>query len=563
MSEERPEAPPAAARVTAGRRGHPTAVVMGEDGSETYLHSLYDPIREADSIVPGPVDASTLVFLGTGLGYHLPPTLAVNPHVKRVILVERYPELAELAAERIREGWDGRMEVVTPTATGGFPKIPPAFDAAEVCIVPHPPSLRANPSWYDHYRIFFATAGGERPAANRAMEGGRPLTILVPFEAYYVQRECIHGLEALGHRVVVLDCRGSEGDESTLFGEALRREHPDLVLSINMRGLDRRGVVAEMLRRLGIPLALWFVDSPEFILYGEALPPADGCHIFLWEKEYLPSVAAQGYRVSHLPLAADVRLAEAARAEDRFRVGISFVGNSLVSGFLARLAVKFPVTHQVMAFADEAVERIIAVRGDQLRMVDELVAQGAAFLPDDDARLFFRAFLLHGATSAYRTRVLEQLLPLGLTFFGDPEGWRKVFGNSIDARPDVNYFRETPAVYASSAVNVNATSLQMPHTVNQRVFDVPLCGGFLLTDRQGALGELFAEDEVALFDGIEDVAEKARFYLEREGLRREIAERARRRVLGEHTYGHRMQRVIAEVLGAAVLPVSAGSRLSQ
>lgn len=555
MSAEQPEAPSSGVRIMHGRRGHPTALVMGEDGIETCLHSLYDPIREAGSFVAGPVDAAVLVFLGTGLGYHLPRSLANNPHVNRVILVERHPELAELAAARLCQGWNGRIEVVTPSTPGsGFPPVPGALDAAALYVVPHPPSLRAHPAWYDHYRILLATVGRTGPAADRTQAAGRPLTILVPFEAYYVQQECIHGLESLGHRVVVLDCRGREGDEASLFGEALRGERPDLVLSVNMRGLDRRGVAAQMLRRLGIPLALWFVDSPEFILYGEALPPADGCHVFLWEKSYLPAVAAQGYRVSYLPLAADVRLAGAARVEERFSAGLSFVGNSLASGFLARLAVKFPVTAQVMAFAGEAVERIIAARGDQLQLVDQLVAEGGRFLPDDDARLFFRAYLLHSATSAYRTRLLGQLLPLGLTFFGDPDGWRKVFGSAIDARPDVNYFRETPAVYASSAVNVNATSLQMPHTVNQRVFDVPLCGGFLLTDRQGALGELFAENEVALYDGISDVAETARCYLEREGLRREIAERARRRVLGEHTYGHRMRKMIAEVLGAAARP---------
>lgn len=552
MNADRPEAPSSGVRIVHGRRGHPTALVMGEDGTETCLHSLYDPIREADSFVAGPVDAAVLVFLGTGLGYHLPRSLANNPHVSRVILVERYPELAELAAARLAQGWSGRIDVVTLPSAGRFPPDPEELDAAALYVVPHPPSVRAHPAWYDHYRILLATVGRTNSATDRPHAAGRPFTILVPFEAYYVQRECIHGLESLGHRVVVLDCRGREGDEASLFGEALRGERPDLVLSVNMRGLDRRGVAAEMLRRLGIPLALWFVDSPEFILYGEALPPADGCHVFLWEKSYLPAVAAQGYRVSYLPLAADVGLAKAARVDERFSAGLSFVGNSLVSGFLARLAVKFPVTPQVMAFAGEAVERIIAARGDQLRLADQLVAEGARFLPDDDARLFFRAYLLHSATSAYRTRLLGQLLPLGLTFFGDPDGWRKVFGSTIDARPDVNYFRETPAVYASSAVNVNATSLQMPHTVNQRVFDVPLCGGFLLTDRQGALDELFAENEVALYDGISDVAETARFYLERKGLRREIAERARCRVLGEHTYGHRMQKVIAEIFGRPV-----------
>lgn len=80
----------------------------------------------------------------------------------------------------------------------------------------------------------------------------------------------------------------------------------------------------------------------------------------------------------------------------------------------------------------------------------------------------------------------------------------------------------------------------MPKTVNQRVFDVPLCGGFLLTDRQEDLLELFADDEVALYESSEDVADKARYYLANPAIRASIAARARKRILNEHTYRHRM-----------------------
>jgi spore maturation protein CgeB len=316
-----------------------------------------------------------------------------------------------------------------------------------------------------------------------------------------------------------------------------------------MRGLDRRGIVAGILERLGIPLALWFVDSPEFILYGEALPPPAGCHVFMWDRSYVPAVEALGYQVSYLPLAADTTLAAAAKVRKEFCAPVSFVGNSLVSGFLARLAVKFPATHETVAFAEQAVDRIIAHRGDQLRLLDELMAEGAQFLPNDDAQLFFRAYLLHSATSAYRTRLLRGLLPLGLTFFGDPNGWQRIFGPDIRALPDVNYFHETPVVYASAGVNINATSLQMPHTVNQRVFDVPLCNGFLITDNQGALFELFDEDEIAVYHTVDEAAEMTRDFLGQPQLRQEITRKAKMRVLTEHTYKRRMALVIRATVG--------------
>jgi spore maturation protein CgeB len=87
----------------------------------------------------------------------------------------------------------------------------------------------------------------------------------------------------------------------------------------------------------------------------------------------------------------------------------------------------------------------------------------------------------------------------------------------------------------------------MPGAVNQRCFDVPLCGGFLLTDRQEELFELFAEDEVATYQGPDDVAVQAREWLGAPGRRREVSTRARVRVLGEHTYRRRMQQLVEAV----------------
>lgn len=536
-----------------GKHGARTVRVTGENGGETLLHSLYDPAREATAFVPGRVDVDTVVFLGAGLGYHIPLTLAAHPRVTRIVVVERYPELAGLVAATVTDPRI-RVDIVTPIAgTAERPAIPADLRAREVAVVPHPPSLHANPAWYDHYQVAVATAGREEERNRSSREGGGALTILVPFEAYYTQRECINGFRSLGHRVVTLDYRGREGELFSLVREAVLDEEPDVVFSVNMRGLDRRGAIAEMLARLGIPLALWFVDSPEFILYGEALPPRDACQIFLWDRSYIPAVRSLGYQVSYLPLAADTTLGRAAVADERFRAGISFVGNSLMSGFLARLAVKFPVNPETIAFAERAFPRLIAGRGRQMELLDGMLAERGIAPASDDERLFFRAYLLHGATSAYRTLLLDRLLPLGLTFFGDPGGWTKVFGPVIRAFPDVNYFHETPAVYASSAVNFNATSLQMPHTVNQRVFDVPLCGGFLLTDRQEALFELFAEDEVATYEGEGDVAEKAAWYLAHPAVREGIAARARARVLAEHTYASRM----AGLLGAMGLTKTA------
>jgi len=86
----------------------------------------------------------------------------------------------------------------------------------------------------------------------------------------------------------------------------------------------------------------------------------------------------------------------------------------------------------------------------------------------------------------------------------------------------------------------------MPNTVNQRVFDCPAAGGFLLTDAQPALRELFdADTEIACYASLDEAREMLRYFRARPAERRAITARARERILNEHTYEHRLH-VIAD-----------------
>ncbi|SNB47022.1 glycosyltransferase [Geobacter sp. DSM 9736] len=533
------------AEIIEGRRGHLTARVLGETTEEIYLHSAYDPVTEAAALVPGPVKASTLVFLGTGLGYHIPLTLNENPQVVRVILVEIYPSLAALAAHGC--ACSGiTVDIVTSSGDqpGAPPDLPADLDARDLFVVSHPPSVRANPTWYSRIHAKVTTCGSKAWWLGSGSRECR--TILVPFGAYYAENECIRGFQSLGHHVIPFEYRRSEEEILRSFREILLDTPPDLVFSVNMRGMDGRGIMAGIMSELQLPVAFWFVDSPEFILPHSHLPSKEICSIFMWDRSYISETASRGFNTTYLPLAADADLGGAAVLKQAFQAPLAFVGNSLASGFLARLVSKFPINGETEHMAEQAISRLIGCRGRQLEVLEEL-ATGRESFKDPEQNLFWRAYLLHGATTVYRTAVLQKLLPYDLVFFGDPEGWQKIFGGKIDARPDVNYFHELPCVYRSSDITVNVTSFQMPRAVNQRVFDVPVCGGFLLTDRQEALFEIFDEDEIAVYDSHEDVTHRMEYYRRKPLLRQSMMEKACRRVKTEHTYRHRMKQVLEEV----------------
>jgi len=61
-------------------------------------------------------------------------------------------------------------------------------------------------------------------------------------------------------------------------------------------------------------------------------------------------------------------------------------------------------------------------------------------------------------------------------------------------------------------------------TYTRRVFEIPACGTFMLSQRSDTMLELYEEDKEAVyFDSTEELIDKARFYLKHDKLRQDIA----------------------------------------
>ena len=106
---------------------------------------------------------------------------------------------------------------------------------------------------------------------------------------------------------------------------------------------------------------------------------------------------------------------------------------------------------------------------------------------------------------------------------------------------------EIPRIYAAAAIVLN---VHHPDHLNQRLFEVPGCGGFLLTDGKDYVGDFFEPDkEVALYDGTEDVADLVAYWLARPEERAAIAEAGFRRAHQDHTYVNRMESLMETCFG--------------
>lgn len=80
--------------------------------------------------------------------------------------------------------------------------------------------------------------------------------------------------------------------------------------------------------------------------------------------------------------------------------------------------------------------------------------------------------------------------------------------------------------------------------IKGRTFEVPACGGFLLTGDADNLREYFVDGkEIVIFQNPEDLKKKCQYYLEHEEERKAIAKAGLSRVLKEHTYEQRFTEI--------------------
>lgn len=96
--------------------------------------------------------------------------------------------------------------------------------------------------------------------------------------------------------------------------------------------------------------------------------------------------------------------------------------------------------------------------------------------------------------------------------------------------------------------------LSHPEQIKGRNFEVPGCGGFLLTTPAENLDDYYVEGkEIGCFASTHELAEKVIYYLQNEDERIRIAQAGYERTIKEHTYVHRFSEIFAR-MGLTVDP---------
>jgi spore maturation protein CgeB len=136
-------------------------------------------------------------------------------------------------------------------------------------------------------------------------------------------------------------------------------------------------------------------------------------------------------------------------------------------------------------------------------------------------------------------------------------GWQQL-EPSLRLLPGPDYHTALPLHYAGCRVNLNSTSRQMPTALNQRAFDVPLCGTVVLGDAQEDLERLFEPGRDCLaYRSPEEALELSRRLLRDRDAWRRLAEAGRETVMQRHLYRHRVKELLAVMKTNHTTPAAA------
>ncbi|MEW6327168.1 MAG: glycosyltransferase [Thermodesulfobacteriota bacterium] len=390
---------------------------------------------------------------------------------------------------------------------------------------------------------------------------GKSLRIIVFHDsAGLIDPECTAAFRQMGHQVKEINLvRNPANYRVCLPFDLVERMaeiinyDPDLLFMVNGSGIDQKGLIPCVCTILKIPLVLWYVDKPFSLENWNESYITPYTVVFVFDRIYVEELRGRGISPAyHLSLATNPDRFKPfcldQETDKKYINHLSFVGRldiGRAAEHRAELRTLWPdMPGEIEKGIDRAVEIYSSRPFDPL--ADVLIECGLdrqiSSAPFHVRKSIERVIEL-SATAFHRLNLVKATLGCGLKVWGEPDWLRFIPARHYS--PEAGYFHELVKVYNGTVINVNISRPQLKSAVNQRLFDVPACRAFLLTDWREELPDYFEPGkEVACYRDEHELIEQIEYYLDHPDKRREIALAGHERVLSEHTYVHRMDRVL-------------------
>lgn len=336
--------------------------------------------------------------------------------------------------------------------------------------------------------------------------------------------------------------------------QVIHKEKVDAVISY-----DYFPIISILCEINQIPYVSWVFDCPQYTLYSKTILNKMN-YIFCFDAILTERIQALGAsHVYHFPLAADIdKYQNIVRTQKsdislqkKYECDISFVGN-LYNGKYNRFR-DAALPKYLEGYVEGLIEAQMRIHGYNLirdslyeDIVKEIIIRYGITLGEEyyfDAWQIAADVIGMEVTARERELIIEKVSNYhSLTLYTTseiPELWKQK--ELLKTKGYAHFEKEVPYIFYNSKINLNITSRTIESGITQRVFDILGCGGFCLTNYQPEIADYFKDgEELVMFSGMDDLIDKAGYYLKHEEERIKIASNGYQKVKNEFSLKERV-----------------------
>ena len=311
--------------------------------------------------------------------------------------------------------------------------------------------------------------------------------------------------------------------------------------------------IAQACFEAGIPYVAWVYDAPQKELYTHfAMYPCN--YIFAFDKMQVRRLKETGIKhVVHMPLAVDGEKVKMVtdtigkKMKSGYQSQITFIGQLYNKGYEDTYLKQMDehCRHQVHQAIDTCFlkwNKNLSVYGLMSEKCVEALGEMEGrkvqrYYPYMSEQFFYEAlFLCRILANRERIHVLNKLAEqYEVTFYTNDENTKQL-SDKVKVKPGMSY-DVLSHVYRRSKINLNMTLHCIETGVPQRVLDVMAAGGFMLSNYQEELEEMFVPgEEIVLYHNEKELEECVAYYLTHEEEREQIARKGREKVLQKYDF---------------------------
>uniref|UniRef100_UPI0040571DAD CgeB family protein n=1 Tax=Acetatifactor sp. TaxID=1872090 RepID=UPI0040571DAD len=362
-------------------------------------------------------------------------------------------------------------------------------------------------------------------------------------------------IDVLEETVEMTDKQLSPAKCVELVSHAIEQAHPIFLFSINFFP-----AIAEVCHIYKVPYLCWTVDSPVLELFSKSI-----CHdtnrIFMFDRaQYDYFGRFNPACCFHLPLAANTtrydQVISSITEEDKkhFSSDISFVGS--LYNEKNPMNTMGPLPDYVNGYINGVIDASLKIYGynfmeevltedivTQLKKADSRFYAPPNAVAPSDYYMAAHEYLGFHASERERIQTLNELANYFTVDLYTRSDTSRL--QNVRIHGGVKTHTEMPKVFHLSKINLNMTIKPIQTGLPLRIFDILGCGGFLMTNYQEELPEMFEIGvDLEAYSSMEELVDKCAYYLEHEEERKQIAVNGYRKVKENYSYQKRILEMI-------------------